>query len=86
MKRLFTFCIFTFFVFRVVTLMFSNILFVKKISVTIIYNIVSMDEMTNKKKKKKKVLAKISCVPKYVISSDKCSIKILKIAKLISCR
>ena len=38
-----------FFVFRVVTLMFSNILFVKKISVTISYNIVSMDEMTNKK-------------------------------------
>ena len=72
-----------FFVFRVVTLMFSNILFVKKISVTSIYNIVSMDEMTNKKiLKKEKVLAKISCVPKYVISSDKCSIKILKIAKL----
>ena len=31
------------------------------------------------------VFAKIGCVPEYVISSDKCSIKILKIAK-ISCR
>ena len=55
MKRLFTFCIFTFFVFRVVTLMFSNIIFVKNNSVTIIYNIASMDEMTNKKNLKKKV-------------------------------
>ena len=32
-----------------------------------------------------KVLAKMSCVPEYVISSDKFSIKILKIAE-ISCR
>ena len=31
------------------------------------------------------VLAKISCVPEYETSSDKCSTEILKIAK-ISCR
>ena len=43
-----------FFVFRVVTLMFSNIIFVKNNSVTIIYNIASMDEITNKKKILKK--------------------------------